>query len=158
MGKRADCDEEDTLLLKVVQSVPVKQPVTPEEALVQPSVPPVPIWMKEPVSGAEGVRVDVATLNTVLLLETSASCPCTQGVVVASPIKLITGVAPPVDWIGYVPVTLVTVPCGWAVHPTTPEELVVRALVPLQFEAPTPVMARVVVVALVEDARVANKP
>src|SRR5665213_3726057 len=60
----------------------------------------------------------------------------------------IVGVAPPEDWIGYVPVTEVTVPCGCAVHPTTPVELVVRALVPLQFSA-APVMANVVVVALV---------
>lgn len=52
--------------------------------------------------------------------------------------------------------TAVTVPWGCAVHPTTPEVLVVRALVPLQLAA-APTIARLVVVALVDEALVANK-
>lgn len=46
--------------------------------------------------------------------------------------------------------TAVTVPCGCAVQPTTPVELVVRALIPLQLAA-APVMAKFVEVALVVD-------
>ncbi len=66
---------------------------------------------------------------------------------------VIFGVAPPVDERGNEAVTLVTVPCGCAVQPTTPDELVVRALTPLQLEA-DPMIAKFVVVALVVVALV----
>lgn len=58
------------------------------------------------------------------------------------------GVAPPLETLGKVAVTLVTVPCGCAVQPTTPMLFVVSALVPLQLEAP-PIRERLVLVALI---------
>lgn len=71
------------------------------------------------------------------------------------------GVAPPLDEpakpLEDATETAVTVPCACAVQPTTPELLVVRALVPLQLLAPAPVIARVVVVAFVVEANVANR-
>lgn len=71
--------------------------------------------------------------------------------VVVPKARLMTGVAPPVDCTGYVPVTLVTVPWGSALQVTVPWALVVSALAPLQFAARPPVMAKVVVVALVNN-------
>lgn len=50
--------------MKVSKEVFERQPATPEAAVVQPSAPPVPTCVNEPVSGPEAVRVEVAVPYT----------------------------------------------------------------------------------------------
>ena len=50
------------MLLNVLQSVEERQPASEPDAVWHPSDPPLPIWVKLPVSGEEAVSVEVATL------------------------------------------------------------------------------------------------
>ncbi len=103
-------------------------------------------------------KVELAAVNGIPVAPviTKPLLPRPQLEVVLNIVE-ITGVAPPVENIGLVAVTEVTVPCGCAVQPTTPLEFVVKALVPLQFVAGAPVIAKLVVVAFVVEPAEAKK-
>jgi len=61
-SSRAAREEEETLLLKVVQSADARHPAWEPLAVWQPREPPEPICVKLPVRGEEAERVEVATL------------------------------------------------------------------------------------------------
>ena len=129
-------------------------PVPPLATVTVPrdiAPPPVPRATKpEHERGEEQVSDDVAALATVPAAVAYKTCGAVILVEVERPAQEIAGVAPPVENIGAVAVTEVTVPCGCAVQPTTPDALVVRAEVPLH-------EVRLDTVRFVVDAVVVNK-
>jgi hypothetical protein len=85
IGEVAERDVLDTLLLNVVQSAAARQPAWEPEAVWQPKEPVVPIWVNEPVSGEDAVRVEVAVPKTPAPPPDSRTWPAVRLEVVANP-------------------------------------------------------------------------